>query len=62
MDYIRQFTSGYRMPDFGRLFRGSSEDETDGSKKPPPVPILVQLEWLIVFAQELALWTDPKYR
>lgn len=55
-NYVKNFLSGYRVPDVSKLWR---ETEVDGPQQ-PQVPILVRLEAYIVQAQELALWIDPK--
>lgn len=56
--YVQNFLSGYRVPDFSKLWR-KSDSAVDGREK-PHVPLLVRLEAHLVQLQELALWIDPK--
>ena len=60
-NYVQNFLSGYRVPDFSKLWRKNETSSTDGSSGPeePPVPILIRLEYYVVYAQELALWISP---
>lgn len=55
-NYVQNLLSGYRVPDFSKLWR-KSETTTDGPE--PRVPLLVRLEANLVRIQELALWIDP---
>ena len=56
MESAKEYLSGFRIPDFKKLWYGSS-DAPDG---PPPKPLIVQFEAYLVKLQELSLWTDPK--
>jgi hypothetical protein len=57
-NYVQNFFSGYRVPDFSKLWRKTDSTTTDGPQ--PQVPLLVRLEAYLVRIQELALWIDPK--
>jgi hypothetical protein len=60
MDYLRELTSPYRVPDLSRLWRNvEGDDERDGGDNGPS--LVVQLESYLVRFQELALWTEPKH-
>ena len=58
-EYTKHYMSGFRMPDWKKLWYGGLQDQVDGSKVPSK-PLLVQFEGHIVKLQELSLWTDPK--
>ena len=59
-NYVKNFLSGYRVPDVSKLWRQSEGNAVVDGSEQPVVPILVRLEAYLVRAQELALWIDPK--
>lgn len=55
IETTKQYLSGFRVPDFKKLWYGQ-EDQVDD----PGKPLLLQFEAYLVKLQELSLWTDPK--
>jgi len=56
LEATKDYLSGFRMPDFQKLWNG--QDQVDLAKKPKP--FLVRIERHLVQLQELSLWTNPK--
>lgn len=60
VESTRQYMSGFRIPDFQKLWYGSSVDQTDSRSKTLNRPFFIRFEGYLVRLQELSLWTDPK--
>lgn len=57
IETTKQYLSGFRVPDFKKLWYGGEDDQVDNV---PAKPLLLQFEAYLVKLQELSLWTDPK--
>lgn len=55
----KQYLSGFRVPDWKKLWYGQELDQIDNSGTPQK-SFLVQFEAYLVKLQELSLWTDPQ--
>jgi len=58
LNYLREYASGFRMPDLSKIWYG--QDLVDGVDSGDNESLLIQIEYYLVKVQELALWTDPK--
>jgi len=59
MESTKNYMSGFRMPDWKKLWYG--QDYVDSANKPSPSKsILIKFERYLVQLQELSLWTNPQ--
>ena len=56
-EYTKQYMSGFRMPDWKKVWYG--QDHVDAGSTTSQ-PLLVQFEAYLIKVQELSLWVDPK--
>ncbi len=57
MEYFRDLSARYRVPDLTRLWRGGDDDADGAGRRQEERSLLLQLESSLVRFQELALWT-----
>lgn len=61
MDSLKQFASGFKMPDWQKVWSGLRAGGSDAPDAAGTAeqPLMIQLEPTLVRLQELALWTEP---